>query len=263
MKHSSQWKKRILILSLSINLFFFSLFSYIVYKKGGSSYLIKRTKSIFVEKTKTASASKTNVFLNEQKSRYNHKKSHFESLPDTDNEIIFLGDSITDWCQWSEFFQNLNIKNRGIGGDRVNGILQRLHEVVSSSPDKVFLMIGINDLGWGVDVQEIVLNYKRVIQKISETSPSTTIYVQSVLPVNEQLLSQYYPESKIKGKNILKLNSYLKDLSHKYQLTYVDLYPLFKANGNQLDESLTFDGLHLNGKAYWIWKSAIEKYIQP
>ena len=42
-----------------------------------------------------------------------------------------------------------------MGGDRVNGVLQRLDEVVASSPDKVFLMIGINDLGWGVDVQEI------------------------------------------------------------------------------------------------------------
>jgi len=250
-------------MSLSINLFFFTLFGYIVYKKGGNSYLIKRTKSFFFEKTKTSSAFKSNASLKLQKSSYDHKKSHFESLPNSDNEIIFLGDSITDWCQWSELFQNLNIKNRGIGGDRVNGVLQRLHEVVSSSPDKIFLMIGINDLGWGVDVQEIVLNYKRIIQKISEASPNTTIYVQSLLPVNAELLSQYYPESKIKSKDILQLNSYLKDLSDEYHFTYVDLYPLFTVNGNQLDKSLTFDGLHLNGKAYWIWKSAIDKYIKP
>jgi lysophospholipase L1-like esterase len=194
---------------------------------------------------------------------YWHKKSHFESLPDSDHEIIFLGDSITDWCEWSELFHNLNIKNRGIGGDRVNGVLQRLPEVVSSSPDKVFLMVGVNDLSWGVDIQEITRSYEKVIQKILETTPSTTIYVQSVLPVNEQLLSQYYPESKIKSKDIIELNRYLKDLSFKYQLTYIDLYSLFKANGNQLDESLTFDGLHLNGKAYWMWKSAIQKYMQP
>jgi len=184
-------------------------------------------------------------------------------LPDTKNEIIFLGDSITDNCRWSELFQNIRVKNRGIGGDRVKGILQRLPEVVSSSPDKIFLMVGINDLAFGVDVQEIALNYEKVIQKISETSPRTTIYVQSVLPVNMQLLSQYYPKSKINGENILKLNSYLKDLSHNLHLTYVDLYPLFTANGNQLDESYTFDGLHLNGKAYLIWKSAIDKYVQP
>jgi lysophospholipase L1-like esterase len=204
----------------------------------------------------------TSLTLN-QSPIYRHKKSHFESLPDSDNEIIFLGDSITDWCEWSELFHNSNIKNRGIGGDRVNGVLQRLPEVVSSSPDKIFLMIGVNDLGWGVDIQEIMLSYEKVIQKILETTPSTEIYVQSILPVHEQLLSQYYPESKIKSKNINKLNRHLKDLSLKHQITYIDLNSMFKSNGNQLDESLTFDGLHLNGKAYWIWKSAIEKYIQP
>jgi len=263
MKNSSQWIKRILIWSLSINLLFFTLFSYIIYKKGGSSYLINRTKAIFVEKKITAAASKANVSLNQQKSSYDHKKSIFESLPDTDSEIIFLGDSITDWCQWSELFQNLNIKNRGIGGDQVNGVLQRLHEVVSSSPDKIFLMIGINDLAAGADIREIVLNYERIVKKISESSPKTKIYVQSVLPVNAKLLSQYYPESKIRSKDILQLNSYLKDLSQKFLLSYLDLYPLFTADGNELDESYTFDGLHLNGKAYWIWKSAIDKYIQP
>jgi lysophospholipase L1-like esterase len=124
-------------------------------------------------------------------------------------------------------------------------------------------MVGVNDLSWGVDIQEIARSYEKVIQKISETTPSTTIYVQSVLPVNEQILSQYYPDSKIESNKIIKLNRYLEDLSHKYQLIYIDLYSLFKANGNQLDESLTFDGLHLNGKAYRIWKSAIQKYMQP
>jgi lysophospholipase L1-like esterase len=248
------------MLSLSINLIFISLSSYIVYKKGGSSYLIKRTKSIFVEKTKTASAFKSNSH-NRRVPLYYHRKSHFESLPDTANEIIFLGDSITESCRWAELFENSNVKNRGIGGDQTQGVLRRLHEVVSSSPDKVFLMIGINDLYDGLDIQEIVLNYKRIIQKISETSPDTIIYVQSVLPVNEQLLCQYYPDSKIKAINILNLNSRLKDLSRKLQLTYVDLYPLFRTNGNQLGESFTLDGLHLNGKGYWIWKSAIDKYI--
>jgi lysophospholipase L1-like esterase len=122
-------------------------------------------------------------------------------------------------------------------------------------------MIGINDLYDGFDIQEIVLNYSRIIQKISESSPDTKIYVQSLLPINEKLLFRYFPDSKIKVKNILKLNNNLKDLSRQFDLTYVDLYPLFMANGDQLNENLTLDGLHLNGKGYWIWKSAIEKYI--
>ena len=261
MKELSQQKKNILILSLVINLIFFLLFSYIVYKKGGSSYLIKRTKSIFVEKTKTTSASKSNFSLNRLTSSYYHKKSHFELLPDTDNEIIFLGDSITDWCRWSELFQNLNIKNRGIGADRTDGILLRLDEIISSSPDKIFLMIGINDLNHGIDVPDIVRNYKQIIQIISDKSPATKIYIQSLLPVNRQLLTKFYPKSKITGENIRKLNNFLEDLSSEYQIDYINLYSLFKGDEDQLDEKFTYDGLHLRGEAYLIWKSFIEQDV--
>jgi lysophospholipase L1-like esterase len=261
MKVSSQWKKNILTLSLFVNLIFFLLFSYIVHKRGGSSYLIERTKSIFIEKTKTASVPKSNFSLNRRTSSYYHKKSHFELLPDTDNEIIFLGDSITDWCRWSELFQNLNIKNRGIGADRTDGILLRLDEIISSSPDKIFIMIGINDLNQGVDVLDIVRNYKQIIQIISDKSPGTKIYVQSILPVNEQLLAKFYPKSKIRAENIRKLNDFLKDLSSEYQIGYINLYSLFKGDEDQLDEKFTYDGLHLRGEAYLIWKSYIEQDV--
>ena len=180
--------KRFLFASLVLNLVFMFFFGYTIYRRGGSAYLIKRTKAIFTKNMNSEPSVKLTSLPLNQSPIYRHKKSHFESLPDSDNEIIFLGDSITDWCQWSELFPNSNIKNRGIGGDRVDGILQRLPEVVSSLPDKIFLMVGVNDLSWGVDIQEIVRSYERVIQKISENTPGTTIYVQSVLPVNLKTL---------------------------------------------------------------------------
>ena len=74
-------------------------------------------------------------------------------MPDTPNEIIMLGNSITDGCEWSELFQNSNIKNRGISGDITEGVLYRLDEVTRSKPAKVFLLIGINDLHWHLCAQ--------------------------------------------------------------------------------------------------------------
>ena len=97
-------------------------------------------------------------------------------------------------------------------------------------------MIGINDLNQGVDVSDIVNNYKQIIQIISDKSPGTKIYVQSILPVNEQLLAKFYPKSKIKGENIRKLNNFLEDLSSEYQIDYINLYSLFKGDENQLDK---------------------------
>ena len=122
-------------------------------------------------------------------------------------------------------------------------------------------MIGIYDLADGADFHKVLENYKVIIQRISEKSPGTKIYIQSLLPVNKQLLAKYYPKSKITDENIRKLDNSLEDLSSKFQLNYIDLYSLFKKDEDQLDERFTYDGLHLNGNGYLIWKSAIEKYV--
>jgi hypothetical protein len=76
-----------------------------------------------------------------QKTKYypywHQKETHFRSLPNEANEIIFLGDSITDGCNWSEMFHDLRVKNRGISADITDGVLDRLDEVVESKPLKI------------------------------------------------------------------------------------------------------------------------------
>ena len=41
---------------------------------------------------------------------YNYqKRSLFEQLPIRGNDIVFLGNSITDGCEWAELFNNRHI----------------------------------------------------------------------------------------------------------------------------------------------------------
>ena len=69
---------------------------------------------------------------------YEQKKSTFESLPNDEDEIIFLGNSITEGCEWNELFGDDRIKNRGISADVAEGIFLRLDEVTESKPLKHF-----------------------------------------------------------------------------------------------------------------------------
>ena len=101
---------------------------------------------------------------------YYHKVSHFRTLPNTKGEIIFLGNSITDYCEWSELFQNSKIKNRGISGDVTDGVLERLDEVTESKPSKIFLMIGINDLSRGKS-EEYIFNNQELLGDVYEFDP--------------------------------------------------------------------------------------------
>ena len=116
---------------------------------------------------------------------YNYqKRSLFEQLPIRGNDIVFLGNSITDGCEWAELFNNRHIKNRGISADRSGWLLDRLDPIVNGHPKKLFLMIGTNDLAAGVSPEEVAANIGKLLDRFAEESPWTKIYVQSILPVN-------------------------------------------------------------------------------
>ncbi|KAA3616736.1 MAG: sialate O-acetylesterase [Calditrichaeota bacterium] len=190
---------------------------------------------------------------------YLQKKSLFENLPDEKNEIIFLGNSITDGGQWSEMFGNLRIKNRGISGDVTDGVLFRLDEVTASKPKMVFIMIGVNDLARGRSVEYITANYRKIVQRIKDASPKTKIFVQSILPVNPEF--NRFKNHVNKTEAILKLNSELQNLTKEFKAQYVDLHSKFVVDENKLNPKYTNDGLHLTGAGYAAWKEIIKNYF--
>ena len=127
------------------------------------------------------------TFVYSQNTPYwNQKVDMYSVLPNPNDEIIFLGDSITDRCEWFELFSNSLIHNRGLSGDKTSGVLDRLSEITESKPDKIFVMIGVNDLRHNVKIDSILVNYNKIVKTINSESPSTQIILQSVLPVNNK-----------------------------------------------------------------------------
>ena len=196
-----------------------------------------------------------------QYSLYWHQRaSHFELLPNDPGEIIFLGDSITDGCNWGEMLGNPKIKNRGISGDVTQGVLDRLDEVVESKPAKVFLMIGINDLAAGKTPKQILDNTKKIVRSILKVSPDTQIYLESLLPVNPDY--PQFPHHSNKTQEVLAINRVLQRLAEDFDLNYVDLYSKFAVNENKLNPVYTNDGLHLTGAGYRVWNQTLAPYLR-
>lgn len=182
---------------------------------------------------------------------YEHRKDLFERLPNGNEEIIFLGDSITEGGQWTELFANTNVKNRGINGDGVEGVLNRIDEVVSAKPKKIFLMIGLNSL-INHRPPKIGELYNELVQIILKKSPQTTLYLQSLLPINELVR-----QTMVDNKDVIAINDNIQKTAKKFGLEYIDLHTIFKDKNGRLDSKFTADGVHLNGAAYMHWKNAI------
>lgn len=190
-------------------------------------------------------------------SYYYDKCSAYEILPDTDGEIVFLGDSITDRCEWAELFANSGIIRRGISGDITEGVLHRLSEISGRKPSKIFIMIGINDLRRNYDIDSVIVkNYSQILSSLQKETKETKIYIQSVLPVNNKV-----KDTKTTNKNVYDLNSKLQSLAFVNGIKYIDLFNRFIDEEGNLHKDLTSDGLHINGNGYLIWRDVISSEV--
>jgi len=149
------------------------------------------------------------------------------------------------------------IKNRGIGGDNTEGIMARLDEITESKPNKIFLEIGTNDLALNLPISMICSNYTQIIDVIRETTPNTTIYVQSVLPRYDDPSKRYG----VYNDSIVLLNKELKKITVEKALTFINLFDVFKDSQGKLNPKFSSDGVHLNSDGYLIWKKEIEKFV--
>ncbi|EHQ26822.1 GDSL-type esterase/lipase family protein [Mucilaginibacter paludis] len=197
-----------------------------------------------------------NVDSNYVNSHYTERLDFFKKMPDQKHEIVFLGNSITEGGEWQEIIPGRAVLNRGISGDVSYGVLARMDDVLSSRPDKIFLLIGINDLKRGTSAEAILSVYGRIIKQVRQQSPKTKLYIQSILPVNEQMLPQIY--NKINNSIIKSLNGQLQQLCNTPEVIYVDLHPTFEDGSGQLKKDWSIDGLHLRAAAYIQWVNRLK-----
>ena len=98
-------------------------------------------------------------------------------------KIVFAGDSITDRYDLNRFYtySDKQIINSGISGYRTDDMLSRFNNLIEQyNADKVFLMIGTNDLGKGYDKNLTINNIKQLITQTKKVNPNTKIYLESI-----------------------------------------------------------------------------------
>lgn len=182
---------------------------------------------------------------------YNHRLSIFRSLPNSEEfSIVMLGNSLINNAPWKELFPFLNILNRGISGDVVEGVIDRIDEIADENAKKIFLMTSTNDLLNDKDlpVSELWAKYESLIVKLKEAVPGTILYVQSTLPLNPK--SKFYEGA---NERIFELNKLLDAAKDRYGYIYLDIASLLSDDNGDLADEYTTDGIHLSATGYFIW----------
>jgi len=190
---------------------------------------------------------------------YAQRVANFRSYPNSTNDIIFLGNSITDYTDWNELLQLPEARNRGISGDITFGVLERLDEATEGKPGKVFILIGINDISRNIPDSIILDNYRKMIERIKAASPKTIIYFHTVLPVNNTFPDKNHFN---KDEHIAAVNEGLKKICVAEKVTLIDIHASFLDTDKRLNKNYTYDGLHLNAEGYKKWASILQPYLK-
>ncbi len=180
---------------------------------------------------------------------YLDKKSFFEKQA-TQADIVMVGDSLVDGAEWSELLPGYSIANRGIAGDSIEGILNRMDSIYSIGAKKAVIMAGYNDVRKARPVKAVFRDYKAVIDGL--LAHGTKPYVASTILVGNELNEW--------NNEINELNEKLERYSRKKDLQFIDLNE-FLSPQKKLDLDFTRDGIHLNGKAYKLVALQIKPYL--
>ncbi len=180
----------------------------------------------------------------------------------TSNDIVMLGNSITEGGKdWNLLLGTTNVRNRGISGDIAEGLVDRMRSIVLGKPQKLFILIGINDISREIPNDTIVGNIEKIVKEFKEKSPKTKIYLQSIMPFDQSKRGQN-KRLENKTQTVIDANKLIKELAKKHHVTFIDLYPhLVEKNTNVLKDSYTYDGLHLNESGYKVWVKILKKYL--
>lgn len=181
-----------------------------------------------------------------------------------DHLTILLGDSLSLWFP-AELLPGRRVwMNQGISGEKTHTLLSRLHSLDVAEVDTLFLMIGINDLIWGQSDQQLLTNYREIMDYLATYHPNTQVVVQSILPHGAETSTweSRHLLLELPNQRIQTMNQSLQDIAKDYDAHYLELYPIFATGDGKLRSDLTTDGLHLNRQGYLVWRAAIALYSQ-
>jgi len=172
----------------------------------------------------------------------------------SDKKYILIGDSITEWGAWDNLLPPHKIINLGVAGNKVNQVYERIVNMELNC-DKLFLLIGVNNLGDGDRVEYVMKDYGKLLDLIFTKLDKSKINLISVLPIDEG----EWINPNFGNRTIEKLNSEIKLLSKKLDLNYIKMDEKFLNYSNP--KELYTDGLHLSEKGYELYSNELLKLL--
>ena len=174
------------------------------------------------------------------------------------DDAVFLGDSRTEGFR---LYSGLNtgkylyatgatvasVFNKSV--DTPLGKMPLLDALGQMDCGKIYVMLGINELGWnGTDIFRN--QSAKLIERLQADHPDATIVIQSILPVSAK---QDAKGSYVNNQRIDAYNQVLQELAETYGVVYLNVAEAVMDEDGYLRADWNFDGVHLNKAGCQAW----------
>ncbi len=184
---------------------------------------------------------------------------------------VFLGDSRTEglqaysglthgdflWHRGMSVFRADNEKYRviSIGGEN----LTMTEALARKQYDSVYLMLGINELGYPEASYEKALS--ALVDRIIELQPHAVVYLQTMMPVNDAKARENGLASYINNENVNAFNGAIVRVASEKRVVLLDTAEPYLGGDGQLPAELTSDGVHFTLNGYGKWADFLRGHV--
>lgn len=168
------------------------------------------------------------------------------------SDVVMVGDSLTADAPWNEIFPKVQIANRGMGGDTTDNILLRMDTILSVTPKKALIMVGINDIRRGASLDTVFQNYREIVKRLQQAG--VTVIIQSTLECSKDVCGD-------RVYQVRDLNKQLEAFAKRNNIAFLDINADLSNPSDGLLSKYSYDGIHLLGSGYVKWSEKIRPYV--
>ena len=168
------------------------------------------------------------------------------------SDVVMVGDSLTAAAPWNEIFPKVQIANRGIDRDTTDNILLRMDTILSVSPKKALIMVGINDIGGGASLDSVFQNYREIVRRLQQAG--VTVIIQSTLECSKDVCGDRVYQVRV-------LNKQLEDFAKRNNIVFLDINADLSSPSDGLLSNYSYGGIHLLASGYVKWSEKIRPYV--
>ena len=177
-------------------------------------------------------------------------------------DAAFVGDSRTDgFMIYSGIGRGKNLTSNGLSifqleekkALKIGGEKYTLLEALEMAEyGKVYLCLGVNELGV-YDDEGFYQSYLAAIDAIRAIQPRAIIYIQGLIPLNEEEIAASGGRDYLKNDHLRVYNDLMRKAAEERKVVFLDLYTEFADENGALPAGASRDGVHLKKEYCQRW----------